>query len=237
MLPLNSLHATVVNMKPTESAVKPVRRYNAIRRQEQAAAGRAATIREAERLFLERGFARTTIAAIASAAGVSVETIFKSFGGKPGLLRAVCDAALAGDGPVHAEVRSDGLQAALHDPREIIRGWGRLVSEVSPRISPLLLLAREAAAGDEEIARFLTGIEQERLERMTHNARNLAAANHLRADLTVRGAAELMWTYTSPEIYDLLVNRLSWTVDELGDFVARALIAALLPPEDAGAGT
>ena len=41
-----------------------------------------------------------------------------------------------------------------------------------------------------------------RLVRMTHNARNLDAAGHLRAGLTVEHAGELLWTYSSPELFE-----------------------------------
>ena len=64
---------------------------------------------------------------------------------------------------------------------------------------------------------------------MTHNAQTLATGGHLRNDVTVEQAAELMWTYTSPELYELLVQKRSWPPQRFGAFVADALIAALLP--------
>jgi AcrR family transcriptional regulator len=66
----------------------------------------------AQRLFLRDGLAVTTIAWIAAEAGVSAETIYKAFGGQPGLVRAICEAALAGAGLVQAEARSDDRAAA-----------------------------------------------------------------------------------------------------------------------------
>jgi AcrR family transcriptional regulator len=45
----------------------------------------------------------TTVRAIAAAAGVSADTIYKSFGVKPGLIRAIHDHALEGKGPIPAE--------------------------------------------------------------------------------------------------------------------------------------
>jgi AcrR family transcriptional regulator len=64
-------------------------------------------------------------------ARVSVDTVYKNFGGKPGLVRAICEQGLAGEQPVHAEARSDALQAAEGDPRAIIRGWGALTTEIA----------------------------------------------------------------------------------------------------------
>ena len=69
--------------------VKPKRRYDSPRRAEQARQTRVEVLDAARRLFLHDGFAVTTIAAIAAEARVSVETIYKMFGGKPGLVRAI----------------------------------------------------------------------------------------------------------------------------------------------------
>lgn len=213
------------------TAVKPKRRYDSSRRAEQARQTRAAVVAAARRLFLRDGFAATTIAAIAAEAQVSVETIYKTFGGKPGLVRAICDAALAGEGPVPAETRSDQMQAHEPDPRTIIRGWGELTVEVAPRISPIMLLVRSAAAADPEMAELQAEIDAARLSRMTRNARNLAAAGHLRDEVTVEQAGEVMWTYSSPELYELLVVKRGWSAERYGAFIAEAMIAALLPPE------
>jgi hypothetical protein len=66
---------------------------------------------------------------------------------------------------------------------------------------------------------------------MTRNARNLANANHLRENLTIEVAGEIMWTYSSPELYELLVLNRGWPAERYSSFIADAMIAALLPPE------
>ena len=220
-------------MERKRSAVNPTRPYNSARRQEQARQTRKAIIDTARRLFLSDGFASTTVAAIAAEIGVSVDTIYKSFGGKPGLVRAICEEALAGEGRVHAETRSDELQATEPDPRQIIRGWGELTTEVAPRVAPILLLVRVATAADPEMASLESEMDARRLERMTHNARRLAAAGHLREDVPVELAGEIMWTYSSPELYELLVLTRGWTLRRFADFIVDAMIAALLPVEHA----
>ena len=220
-------------MDPNSSPVKPKRRYDSVRRREQARQTREAILDTARRLFLTDGFAPTTIAAIAQEAHVSVDTIYKSFGGKAGLVRAICHHGLAGDQPVPAEARSDALQASEHDPRAIIRGWGKLTTEIAPRVAPILLLVRTAAGADPEMADLQSELNAQRLERMTRNARNLAAANHLRENLTPKLAGEIMWTYSSPELYELLVLTRGWPLQRYGAFIADAMIAQLLPPETA----
>ena len=208
-------------------SVKSRRSYQSGRRTQQARETREAIVDAAQALFLDTGFT-TTIAAVAAQAGVSVETIYKGFGGKPGLVRAICQRALAGEGPVPAEDRSDNLQAAEPDPREIIRGWGALTTEVAPRVAPILLLVRAAAVAEPEMAQLKAELDTARLTRMTHNAKGLASRGHLKPGLTVRKAAEVMWAYSSPELYELLVLTRGWPLSRYGTFIADAMIAALL---------
>jgi AcrR family transcriptional regulator len=218
-------------MDRNRSIVKPSRAYDSARRREQASHTRAAILDVARRRFLEDGFGATTIAAIATEARVSVDTIYKAFGGKPGLVSAICQEALSGEGSVPAEIRSDAMQVAERDPRQIIRGWGALTTEVAPRVAPILLLVRAAATADPEMARLQTQLDAQRLERMTSNARNLANIGGLHEGVTPERAAEIMWTYSSPELYELLVLKRGWPVEHYGTFIADAMIAALLEPQ------
>jgi AcrR family transcriptional regulator len=209
--------------------VKRRRRYDSARRQEAAQERRAAVVEAASRLFMREGFSGTTIARIAEDAGVSEEMVYKVFGNKIALVQAIRDKALAGEGPVHAERRSDLMQASQNDPRAIIRGWGVLTMEVAPRVAPVLLLVREAAASDPELARLDEEMDASRLTRMTHNARTLLNGGHLRAGMTLDAARDVLWTYSSPQLYELLVIRRGWSVERYGRFIADSMIAALLP--------
>src|SRR3954447_26351638 len=100
------------------ASVKP-RRYDGSRRRDQARQRRQAVLDAAETLFFELGYAATTVVGIAARAGVSPETVYKSFGGKPGLVRALRERALLGTGAVPAEHRSDRLRD-LADPHEVV---------------------------------------------------------------------------------------------------------------------
>ncbi|MGH2867250.1 MAG: TetR/AcrR family transcriptional regulator [Solirubrobacteraceae bacterium] len=208
--------------------VKPKRAYDASRRRELARQNHDKIIASAERRFLRDGYAPTTIAAIAAGASVSPDTIYKSFGGKPGLVRAIRAHALQGEGAVPAEQRSDELQATQSDPRTIIQAWGRLTAEIAPRVSPILLLIRDAAATDPEVGTLLAEMDADRLRRMIDNARRLRDAGHLRTGTTLAQAADILWTYSSPELYELLVLRRGWTAPRYGRFIADAMINALL---------
>jgi AcrR family transcriptional regulator len=217
-------------MDRNDPAVKRKRRYDSRRRALQASEARRRVLESARSLFLRNGYGATTVADVASSARVSVETVYKAFGGKPGLVQAIAETSLEGDGPVPAEARSDLLSQAEADPRTIIRGWGTLACEVAPRVAPILLLVRDAAV-DPDMARLKTQLDARRLARMTSNAGRLAEAGHLRDDVTVEYAGDVMWSYSSPELFELLVMERQWPVERYGRFIADAMIAALLRPD------
>ena len=176
------------------TSVKSRRRYDSTGRQQQARRTHDAVLDTARRRFLDDGYAATTVAAIAGDADVSVETVYKTFGGKSGLVRAIYERGLAGRGPVPAPNRSDAMQDRERDPREIIRNWGTLTTEVAPRVAPVLLLIRSAAATDPEMADLLAESDTQRLRRMRHNARTLADRGHLRPGVTLAAATDVLWT-------------------------------------------
>ena len=218
----------MASMSRTSRAVKGKRSYDASLRRALARRSHDRVVEMAQRRFLRDGYGPTTISAIAQDAGVSVDTIYKSFGGKPGLIRAMAARALLGKGPVPAERRSDDLQTRERDPRKLISRWGVFVTEIAPLASPIMLLLRDAAGSHPELRPLIEEVHADRLRRMTGNARRFAAAGHLRPGITVAEAANVMWTYSSTELYELLVLRRGMPLKTFGRFVADAMIAALL---------
>jgi AcrR family transcriptional regulator len=211
------------------ATVNGKRRYDSSGRQAQARRTREAILDTAERQFLQRGYAATTIAAIAGAAGVSVETIYKAFGGKPGLVRAIYERGLTGRGPVPAYQRSDAMRERETDPEAIMRHWGALTTEVASVVTPIRLLMRSAAATDPDMAALLEASDDERLERMRHHARFLADRGYLRQGVTLAEAADVLWTCSSVELYELLVLQRGWSMPRFAEFVADFMITTLLP--------
>lgn len=211
--------------------VKKTRRYDSSARRAQARRTRETILHAAERRFLNDGYTATTIAAIADDAGVSVETIYKAFGGKPGLVHALYERGLAGRGPVPAYQRSDEMREAAPDPETIMREWGLLTAEVASTVTPIRLLMRSAAEADSKIAALLDASDQERLDRMRHHADFLAARGYLRDDVTADHATDILWTCSSMEFYELLVMKRGWTQKRFAAFIAEYMIATLLPPD------
>jgi AcrR family transcriptional regulator len=74
--------------------VKTRRKYYSPLRADQAEQTRRRILEASFRLFVDRGYAGTTIAAVAEKAGVSPETIYLSLGGKRGPLEGVIETAM-----------------------------------------------------------------------------------------------------------------------------------------------
>jgi hypothetical protein len=53
---------------------------------------------------------------------------------------------------------------------------------------------------------------------MRRNAHTLADRGHLKPDVTLEDASDVMWTYSSPELYELLVVRCGWDLIRYGRF-------------------
>ncbi|MDX6260882.1 MAG: hypothetical protein QOH84_2570 [Kribbellaceae bacterium] len=217
------------------SHVKSKRRYASTGRQAQARRTREEILDVAERQFLDIGYAATTIAAVAADAGVSVETIYKAFGGKSGLVRAIYDRGLTGRESVPAYERSDDMRLQETDPAIIMRQWGLLTAEVASVVTPIRLLIRSAAATDPKMSALLEDSDAERLTRMRHHAQFLAERGHLRDGVTIAEATDILWTCSSVEIYELLVLKRGWSPRRFAQFIADFMISSLLPDSEQNA--
>jgi AcrR family transcriptional regulator len=209
---------------------KSSRPYNSAGRAAQALRNRTAILDAAVRQFLQNGYARTTVASIARDAGVSVETIYKAVGGKAELVRAIYERGLTGRHEASTYERSDRMREHETDPQVILRYWAGLIAELAPDVNPIRLLMRSAAAADAALAHVLNESDDERLARMRHNARFLARRGYLRPGMSTAGAADVLWTCTSAELYELLVERRGWSLGRFERFLGDFLIGALLAP-------
>ena len=212
--------------------VKTKRRYDTSGRREQARRNHEAILDAAEQLFRDGGYAGTTVSAIAHDAGVSVDTVYKTFGGKSGLVRAIYERGLGGRGHIPAYERSDEMRARERDPHTIMRKWGQLTAEVASVVSPIRLLMRSAAASDPEMAALVAESDEQRLERMRHHAVFLKERGYLRRGVTVAEAADVLWTCSSLELYELLVLQRGWSLRRFSRFLAQFMITALVDPDE-----
>jgi AcrR family transcriptional regulator len=214
-------------MDPSTAPVK--RRYDATRRRAVAAGARQRVLDAARERFLAAGYGATTIPEVAAEAGVSVEWVYKAVGRKPQVALAVFHDAIAGPHAESTELRADRVSAGEVDPRRRMWAFGAFVAEVMPRVASLMLVVRDAAAADGELTAVWEQMLAERLARMATHAARLARDGHLREGVTVDEARDVLWLYSAPELYDLMVHRRGWSAERFGAWVGETYVAALLP--------
>ncbi|GAA0573186.1 TetR/AcrR family transcriptional regulator [Kribbella sandramycini] len=208
------------------------RQYDASGRREQARRRRRDVVIAARELFESDGFQATTIAAVARRAGVSAESIYKGFGTKAALAKAVFDFVIAGDDEPVAMIDRPETRAVQAEPdvRRKLRLYAAGVAERAARSARVQIMIRDGRHGDETLRATWQTLLDERLTGMTMFARHLLETGQLRAEITEAEIADVLWTYISVEIYELLVLLRDWSPERYAEFVGSGLITALCDP-------
>ena len=208
------------------------RRYDSSRRQDQARRTRARVVEAATSLFVERGYAATSIASIAEAAEVAPQTIYATFGTKAAVLGAAIDVALAGDDePVPVYDRADAQAAMAADtPKAAAEAFARQVTALMERAGHLLAAADAAAQSDPELTPLWVGGHRGRHEDMKRVACSLADRGLLREGFTAKSAADLLWVLASPEAYRSFTVIRGWTSKQYEPWLVDAVGNGLLRP-------
>ncbi len=209
--------------------VKPRRPYRSERRREQAEQTRSRALEAAARLFQERGYEGTSIAAIAEEAGISPETVYAGFGTKRALLGELVERAVRGDDPKPVpEQAGPRALAAATDQREQLRLFAADIARRLERAGPLVAVVAGAARSEPELADLLARLHDTR-------RRNLATlVDALRANaplaLPPAEALDTVWALTSPELHQLLVRVRGWKRRRYTRWLAETLAQLLLRP-------
>lgn len=213
------------------SPVKASRNYEAAGRQARTRRTRAAVIEAARQLFLERGYALTTIEVISERSDTPQATIYRLFSSKLGILRALLDVAAVGDDEAVAMGDRARVRAlvAEEDPRQKLMGFAALAREVLARLAPVQRILLVAAGADPEAAALLAEHTRQRQEGQGRIARSLARAGALRPSLRERDAADVIHALMSPEVYVLLVSDRGWSPDRYERWLGETLVEQLLP--------
>ncbi|HET7349991.1 MAG TPA: helix-turn-helix domain-containing protein [Marmoricola sp.] len=209
------------------------RPYRSEVRAERARATRRAIVEAGSALFVARGFAGTTVDAIAERAGVSRKTVFSSVGGKVGLLELAVDWALVGDDePVALAERPVVRELfAETNPHRAVVLWARMITDIAGRLALLHPVLTAAADVDEEAARLNEVSERNRLGGARGFVERLHGLGAVRAGLTVERAAAMAALLMDPLGYRRLVLGDGWTVEEYAEWVARLAAASFLAPD------
>ncbi len=190
---------------------------------------RQAAVDAALTLFVERGYRGTSVADVAACTGASAGDIYKSFGTKAALAKAVFDVALAGD---HDEVAlNDRTEAAAWrdqpDAARKIETYVRQAAERHRRSAEIQLVIRDAQQHDPDVVLVWETILEERLRAMAMFGHHLQETGDLRADLDLEEVRDVLWWGIAIEHYDLLVIERGWSLDRYGAWLGRVLVAAL----------
>ncbi|MCW2851253.1 MAG: TetR/AcrR family transcriptional regulator [Nocardioides sp.] len=184
------------------------RRYDASRRRAAAEETRRSVLLAARDLFAREGYAATSVAAVAAAAGVAVDTVYSAVGRKPQVLLAVHDLELGEGDAVPAEERSYVVAVRAADGAAAkLRTYADALARVLPRTVPLLDALRAAAADDPDCRRTWQEVTDRRAAHMLLLAADLRATGELRDDLSDADVARLVWSMNSPEYFTLVTSR------------------------------
>ncbi|MDF2977630.1 MAG: regulatory protein TetR [Actinomycetospora sp.] len=206
------------------------RRYDATRRREQAQENRRRVLEAAQELFVTRGYGATTMAEVASAAGVAVETIYTAYRTKLSVLRRVWDLAVGGDDRDVRLLDRPELRAVFAEPDLPTRltQFATVHTTIMRRTARLRLAIQGAAGGDAAAAEFLAEIDRARLEGMGEHARAAAATGQLAVpEGTCR---DVLFATTDGSLWLTLVGRRGWSDEAYAAWLAQVWTATLVAP-------
>jgi AcrR family transcriptional regulator len=214
------------------------RSHDGKRGQARTRLARAAVVEAARALFLERGYAGTTIDTISDLSDVPPATVYRLFSSKPGILKALIDVSIAGDDQAVALQDRPHVRALLadRDPRNQLSGFAGITRGIMSRAEPVHRILVSAAGSDPDAAALLAEQTRQRRQGQARIARSLARVGALRPKLRERDAADIIHALMSPEVYRLLVCDRGWPPERYEQWLKGILIDQLLPPPATGGG-
>ncbi len=181
--------------------------------------------------FLTSGYAGTSVTAIAGTADVAVDTVYKTFGSKIGLLKEVLDVTIGGDDAPVSLLERAGPQALREetDQRTQVKMLAAAVTQQLARIRPLDDILLSAAAVDREAADLREDIQvRQRRTAMRTIVSWIAAHGSLRDDLPVDEAAHVVWALTSPEVHRLMCDTGTWSSTRYQSWLEQSIADGIL---------
>lgn len=203
---------------------KAPRAYRSELRQQQAEATRTRILEAAADLFAADGYARTTLAKIAAAAGVSAETV-QGQGPKAALMIAAIEHAafgVAGDQNV-LDLSYGHTLLAIDDPEQALDFAASAQTEVHERTAPLALALIGGAGADPELNRYwndLTAGVTRQFRRVLGTFRD---KGWLRVDVPFDELVETAAVLCSVETYLRMTHRDDWSADAYRRWCRRML--------------
>lgn len=207
---------------------KVKRPYRSTRRREQASETRRRIISAAHSLFVGNGYGRTTIAEVANAAGVAVETVYAAYRNKPTLLRQVWYATFRGDEEDIRFLDRPEIRAMLAEPDLVtrLRVHAVAVTPVFRRVTPLLRALQGAATSEPAAEAMLDEFDERRLDAAGHYARAAAATGQLA--VSEQDCRDLFTATMDGALWYRLVEQRGWSDERFAQVLAVMWIATLV---------
>jgi AcrR family transcriptional regulator len=211
--------------------VKPSRPYRSAVRAEQARRTQTRILEAARALFLERGFAATTIAAVAEQAGVAAETVYAVYRTKAGLLDSVVRAAVLRDAGPDDVLEHGWVKEVLQLPdlAAQVAALARHTARTVELTSPIHGVIAAAGSGNAELDDLRRQLRELRFDGQAKFIAAIADEHALRPGLTVQDAADTFSALASPELHRVLTVDRGWSQRRYARWLEQTAKAALLP--------
>jgi AcrR family transcriptional regulator len=202
------------------------RPYHSRVRQRQAEETHRCILTAARSLFESRGYATTTLEAIAELAEVSPKTITAIFGSKRALLAEV----------INPEAFSASVKLLIEelrvtkDPTRRLSLVAQITRQAYEPLASSLELLRTAGAVAPELADVARQIEARRRQNQARLMASLREQGLLRPGLSFEEATDVLWALTSYDLYRMLVVEQRWEPGSYETWLAQLLIEQLLQP-------
>ncbi len=200
------------------------RPYHSQVRQRQAEETRRRILAAAGELFASRGYAVTTLEAVAEVAEVSSKTIAAVFGSKRALLAEVINPE-AFSTPVKLLIEE---LRATEDPSRRLSLVAQITRQAYEPLASSLELLRTAGAVAPELADLAQQVEARRRRNQARLMASLHEQGVLRSGLSFEEATDVLWALTSYDVYRMLVVEQSWEPERYETWLAQLLVQHLL---------
>ena len=208
------------------------RKYDSTRRQAQAGETRRQILEAAHELFIERGYAGTTIEAIAKEAGVALKTVYAVFKNKWKILVTLLNNSSSNSGEEDIpmlERTGPKAVAQERDQRRQLQMFAQVIAENMVGAAYISEIMQVAAKTEADVDKMVQNLDKQRWQHMAVAVQQIVTNGPLQEKMDEAHATDIVWTLTSPEVFLLLTRDRGWSKEKYAEWLADSLTKALLP--------
>jgi AcrR family transcriptional regulator len=208
------------------------RKYDSTRRQAQAGETRRQILEAAHELFIERGYAGTTIEAIAKEAGVALKTVYAIFKNKWKILVTLLNNSSSNSGEENIPMLERAGPKAVaqeRDQHRQLQTFAQVIANNMGGAAYISEIMQVAAKTEADVDKMVQNLNKQRWQHMAVAVQQIATNGPLQEKMDQAHATDIVWTLTSPEVFLLLTRDRGWSKEKYAEWLADSLIRALLP--------